>query len=119
MQNLKLGRDHPLLLPGGSCFQQLLPQVGHLVLQACYHRVFVFRFKFKIGETADFFSQQQNYFILGGGQMGNLLGVGLGVRLSPFKERQEKYGIILWEGEGRQGGKKQTFKAISVTWKIS
>lgn len=51
--------------------------------------------------------------------MGNLLGVGLGVRLSPFKEIQEKYGIILWEGEGRQGGKKQTLKAISVAWKIS
>ena len=86
LQNLELGRDHPLILPGGGCFRQLLAQVGHFVLKVHDHGIFVFGFEFEIRETADFFSQQQNYFILGGGQMGSLVGVGLGVRLGPLKK---------------------------------
>ena len=48
LQNLELGRDHPLILSGGGCFRQLLAQVGHFVLKVRDHGIFVFGFEFEI-----------------------------------------------------------------------
>lgn len=47
--------------------------------------------------------------------MGNLLGVGLGIRLSPFKEIQEKYGIILGKVRaGREGKSRLSRLSLSL-----
>lgn len=114
IQNLEL------TLSGRGGLRQPLTQAGHFVLQVRYHGVFVFRFKFKIRETADFFPQQQNDFILGGGQMGSVPGVGLGRKAEPTfknvgKTRCNSFGRVRTGGEG----KKQTFKVISTAWKTS
>ena len=103
----KLLRGHPLA-PGGGCIQQLLTQAGQFILQVYDHGVFVLGFEFKIRETGDFFSQQQNYFILQGGQAGSSLGVRLWARRSPSKHAHEEGCHSFWKaraggGEGEAG----------------
>lgn len=105
------------MLPGGGGVRQPLTQAGHFVLQASYHGVFVLRFQLKIRESADFFSQQQNDFILGEARR-DVTRCGSQCKAETIKKNLGKTQCNSF-GKVRAAGREKADFQCSVTWKTS